>query len=393
MTQTIIESRCLFTKKWIEQLPPHPKDSPSREQEYSDTQVVGLKLQVSKGGRKFFLLRYTFSKQKKSIRLGEYGPLSLQDARQRANELKAQIGRGIDPQEERRQHEAMLTFGQFATDHYLPYAYANKRTACTDESKLRIHLLPLLQNRKLNQITTAELQRYFDQLKGRYKPASCNRHLCLLARMFKLAVTWGFLDKNPAIGIRKAQENNERHRYLSDQEIVRLIEALRTDHNTVASALFEFLLYTGVRKGEAMAAKWEHVDLEKRIWFLPRTKNGRSRHVLLNDLAAELLQKLPRHPGNLYLFPSDRVQGQPLTNPQKCFNRALMKAGITDFRIHDLRHTHASILVNNGATLYEVQTILGHQQSKTTTRYAHLGDATLRRVSDKVSKTILSAFG
>jgi integrase len=392
MTETLTESRCLFTKKWIDQLPPHPRDSPSREKEYSDTQVVGLKLQVSKGGRKFFLLRYTFNKQKRAIKVGEYGPLSLNEARQRANELKAMIGRGIDPQEERRLQQQVPTFGDFVREHYLPYAYANKRTARSDESKLRLHLLPLLQHRKLDQIATTDLQRYFDQLRIKYTPATANRHLSLLSRMLKLAVTWGFLDKNPAVGIRKAQENNERHRYLSDEEIVRLLEALRGDQNPVASAFFEFLLYTGVRKGEALAAKWEHVDLHKRVWFLPRTKNGKARHVILNPLAVELLERQGRVPGNPYLFPG-KVPGQPLNNPQKCFNRALRQAGIRDFRIHDLRHTHASIAINNGASLYEVQNLLGHSQAKTTTRYAHLADETLRRVSDKVSKTILKAIG
>jgi integrase len=392
MTENTSESRCLFTRKWIDQLPPHPRDSPSREKEYSDTQVVGLKLQVSKGGRKFFLLRYTFNKQKRAIKVGEYGPLSLNEARQRANELKAMIGRGIDPQEERRLQQQVPTFGDFVREHYLPYAYANKRTARSDESKLRIHLLPLLQHRKLDQIATTDLQRYFDQLRIKYTPATANRHLSLLSRMLKLAVTWGFLDKNPAVGIRKAQENNERHRYLSDEEIVRLLEALRGDQNPVAAAFFEFLLYTGVRKGEALAAKWEHVDLLKRVWFLPRTKNGKARHVILNPLAVELLERQDRVPGNPYLFPG-KVAGQPLNNPQKCFNRALKQAGIGDFRIHDLRHTHASIAINNGASLYEVQNLLGHSQAKTTTRYAHLADETLRRVSDKVSKTILNAIG
>jgi len=114
-----------------------------------------------------------------------------------------------------------------------------------------------------------------------------------------------------------------------------------------------------------LAAKWEHVDLEKRIWFLPRTKNGKARHVILNDLATELLLKQPRQADNAYLFPG-KVGGQPLNNPQKCFKRTLQKAGISDFRIHDLRHSHALIAIINGASLYEVQNLLGHSQAKTT---------------------------
>ncbi len=387
-----LPSRCLFTKKWIEQLPPHPKDAPSREQEYSDTQVVGLKLQVSKGGRKFFLLRYSFQGQKKSIRLGEFGPLTLLDARQRANSLKAQIAQGTDPQEVRRLDAQKLRFGEFALERYLPYAYANKRTAAADASKLRIHLLPKFQDHKLDQIRTADLQLYCDQLRIHYTPATVNRHLSLLSRMFKLAVTWGLIERNPALGIGKAQENNERHRYLSEEEIGRFLAALADDQNPVAAACLMFLLYTGVRKGEALAAKWEHVDLQKRVWYLPRTKNGKARHVILNAVAVALLQQQVRQPGNPYVFPG-KLPGQPLNNPQKCFNRVLTQAGIADFRIHDLRHSFASLAINNGASLYEVQNLLGHQQAKTTTRYAHLADETLRKVSDTVSQTILNAKG
>ncbi len=391
MTETSSETRLVFTKKWIEQLPPNPQDAASREKEYSDTQAVGLKLLVSKQGRKFFYLRYTINKRKRGIKVGEYGPMSLLEARNRCNELKALINKGIDPQEEKHQLSQIPCFGEFVSQHYLPYATANKRSVGNDESKLRIHLLPLLQNRRLDQITTQELQRYHDQLKTKYCPATANRHLSLLHRMFKLAIHWGFLDKNPCTGIRKHQENNERHRYLSDQEIGKFIDALKTEENPVAAAAFELLLYTGVRRQEALDAKWEHVDLQKRVWLIPRSKSGKLRHVILNPMAVELLNRQAKIPGNPYIFPG-KVKGQPLNNPQKAFARVLKKAGISNFRIHDLRHTHASIAINNGASLYEVQHLLGHSQSKTTSRYAHLADETLRKVSDTISDRISHAM-
>ena len=379
------ETNVLFTKKWIEQLPPNPLDSPSREKEYSDTQVVGLKLLVNKAGRKFFYLRYTLNRRKRGIKVGEFGVMSLIEARQHANELKAQIQRGIDPQEEKQQLSQIPTFREFVVDSYLPWAFANKLSADSDESKIRIHLLPVFGNVRIDQLTTQSLQRYLDQLKLTYTPATCNRHLSLLSRLLKMAVQFGMLDKNPAVGIRKAQENNERHRFLSGDEIRQFIESLAKDENPVAAAFLEFLLYTGVRRSEALNAKWENVDLAKRVWFIPRSKNGKHRHVILNAKALALLEGLPRL--NPYLFPG-KLEGQPLNNPQKCFIRTLERAGIKDFRIHDLRHTHASIAINNGASLYEVQHLLGHSQTKTTSRYAHLADETLRRVSDGVSLTI-----
>lgn len=389
-TSTSGTTRLVFTKKWIEQLPPNPKTAAAREKEYSDTQTVGLKLLVSKQGRKFFYLRYTINKRKRGIKVGEYGAMSLPEARIRCNDLKALINKGIDPQEEKQQLASIPDFGEFVAQHYLPYAKANKRSYGNDESKLRIHWIPLFQHRRLDQFTTQELQRYHDQLKTKYCPATANRHLSLVQRMFKLAINWGFLDKNPATGIRKHQENNERHRYLSDQEIGKFIEALKTEENPVAAAAFELLLYTGVRRQEALDAKWEHIDLEKKVWFIPRSKSGKLRHVILNTMAIQLLQRQNRILGNPYIFPG-KVKGQQINNPQKAFRRVLTKAGISNFRIHDLRHTHASIAINNGASLYEVQHLLGHSQSKTTSRYAHLADETLRRVSDNVSSRIANA--
>jgi integrase len=393
MTENTISTQFLFTKKAIEQLPPNPLESASKEKEYSDTQTVGLKVLVNKRGRKFFYFRYTIHKRKRGIKVGEFPALSLADARQRCNELRAQIDKGVDPQQEKQEQRQIPTFAEFVQGSYLPFAYANKKSACSDESKLRVHLLNLFGHQKLDQITTQQIQRYIDGLKTRYTPATANRHLSLLSRMFKLAITWGFISgKNPAAGIPKAQENNQRKRYLSHDEIARYMAALEAEPNRVAAAYLAFLLYTGVRKTEALMAKWEHVDLISRTWFLPETKNGKSRHVLLNSKAVELLQNQPRLPGNPYVFPG-KIAGKPLNNPQKAFSRALKKAKIENFTIHCLRHTTASIAINSGATLYEVKDLLGHSQVVTTMRYAHLADETLRRVSDNVADAIANAVG
>jgi hypothetical protein len=122
LPDTASETRVLFTKKWIEQLPAHAPRASSREKEYSDTQVVGLKLLVNKQGRKFFYLRYTINKRKRGIKVGEFGPMPLIDARNRCNELKAAINNGIDPQEEKQQLQKIPTFKDFTREHYLPHA-------------------------------------------------------------------------------------------------------------------------------------------------------------------------------------------------------------------------------------------------------------------------------
>lgn len=379
--------RINFTRRWIDNLQPQEQDSPSREKEYSDSQVVGLKLQINKSGRRFFYLRYNINGRKRGIRLGEFGPLSLPDARSLANNIKGQIANGIDPKQERERKREIPTMAQYAESEYLPYARSTKRSANNDESKLKHHILPTFKNYLITEMNTRDIQQYHNRIKSSHCPATANRHLALLHRMFNLAIQWGWLDTNPATGIRKFQENNQRHRYLNQVELSAFLKAIQWEINAIAAAAMAFLLFTGARKQEALDAKWDHIDLDKGIWFIPMCKSGKSRHVILNSVAIGLLQQQSKLPDNPYIFPG-KIHGKPLSNPQKAFKRILKVAGITDLRIHDLRHTHASIAINGGATLYEVQHLLGHSHAKTTMRYAHLSDESLRKVSNSISDSL-----
>lgn len=212
-------TRFQFTQKTIENLPANPKTAKSTEAEYSDSQVPGLKLLVGKTGTKKFLLRYTFLGQKKAIALGAFGSLTVSDARRLANNHKADIAKGIDPKQQREQAKQELSFAEFVSTHYLPHALVNKRSANSDESKLNNHILRVFGHKKLGVISHSAIQTYLNRLNETKAPATCNRHLSLLHRIFALAVLWGFVDKNPATGINKFKENNQRQRFLSSSEI------------------------------------------------------------------------------------------------------------------------------------------------------------------------------
>ena len=387
MSTPTTPSRFRFSDKAIEHLPPHPKDARATEAEYTDTEVTGLKLLVSKSGRRFFYFRYTFAGQKRSMKIGEFGAMTVVQARKQALALRYQLDQGTDPQAQKAIQAAMPTFADFALKEYLPYAQQHKRTAGADESKLRVHLLPRFGPRKLDSLTTREMQLYHGEIKETLTPATANRHLSLLSKLFKLAVQWGYLEKNPCQGIAKFKENNQRHRYLSEDELRRMFAAMESEPNQVIVAALKFLLLTGIRKEEGLQAKWEHVDLERGSLFLPETKSGRSRYVVLNPEALAILRAQTPIPGNPYVFPG-RVQGQPLNNPIKGFKRILAAAGIENLRIHDLRHSFASLAVNAGATLYDVQHLLGHASPQTTQRYAHLTDERLRQVSGAVGQVV-----
>jgi integrase len=383
-------TRFKFTQKTIDQLPPPPPEAKAKAVEYTDTEVVGLKLEVSKSGRKFYYFRYTFNNQKRGMKIGEHGAFTVVEARKRAQELRGQVNRGIDPQEEKAARRAVLTFQEFAQAEYLPYARQHKRSANGDESKLRLHLMPKFGRRKLDEITTRDIQLYHGEIKASRCAATANRHLSLLSKLFKLAMQWERITKNPCSGVKKFKENNQRERFLSQDEIQRMFKAMADEPNRVAVAALKFLLLTGIRKEEGLQARWEHVNLEQGILYLPHTKSGKSRHVVLNPEALALLQQQERLPENPYVFPG-KVKGQALNNPTKAFKRILEAAGIANLRIHDLRHSFASLAVNAGATLYQVQHLLGHASAQTTQRYAHLTDSALRQASGAVAALVQEA--
>lgn len=317
--------------------------------------------------------------------------MDVVEARQRALDCRRQVATGTNPQAAVAVEAASkLTLRQFVTDDYLPHAYATKRSAKDDEGRMR-NILPEFGDLTLAQISSHAIQQFHDRLRVQRCAATANRHLALLKRCCNLAIIWGKLDGlNPVRGIRMHQENNQRQRYLSGGELRSFLTALDEELNRSLADALRFLLMTGARRNEVLQARWNSIDLDKQQWYLPNTKSGKSRFVLLNDGAIDLLRQRSRPAGHLYVFPGKNV-GEPICNPYKGFKRVLVRAGISDLRIHDLRHSFASLAINNGATLYEVQHLLGHADSKTSQRYAHMASDNLRRASAHVSTVIAKA--
>lgn len=380
-----------FNKKVIDSLPPHPEGAKAKESEYSDTEVAGLRIIVNRRGRKYFLLRYSFSGSKRSMKLGDYPQMDVAEARQQALDCRRQVATGTDPQAAVAVEAASkLTLRQFVTDDYLPHAYATKRSAKDDEGRMR-NILPEFGDLPLSEISSHAVQQFHDRLRVQRCAATANRHLALLKRCCNLAIIWGKLGgPNPVRGIRMHQENNQRQRYLSGSELRSFLTALDEEPNRSLADALRFLLMTGARRNEVLQARWSSIDLDKQQWYLPHTKSGKSRFILLNDGAIDLLRQRDRPAGHLYVFPGKNV-GEPICNPYKGFKRVLDRAGISDLRIHDLRHSFASLAINNGATLYEVQHLLGHADSKTSQRYAHMASDNLRKASAHVSAMIAKA--
>lgn len=208
------------------------------------------------------MFRYTLNGTKKSIQLGEYPAIDINTARQIANDHKREIALGNDPKAMRDEKRNVLTFQEFAELHYLPYAMMNKLTAKSDAGSLKLHFFPKWGKKPLTDIGQQDIQKWLDGLLEGRKPATVNRLRSLILRMFRLAMEWGFVDKNPGQYIRKLKENNVRQRFLSRTEVSAFIKACNEEPNRTQSNALKFALLTGMRIGEITNSKWDCLTVD-----------------------------------------------------------------------------------------------------------------------------------
>lgn len=360
-----------------------------RKIEYFDSSCKGLSIEVRASGGKTYYLRYRDVWGKvRQIKLGDERDLSLADARNLADKRRREITLGIDPLEKRREQRLTPTFEDFVETKYLPHARIYKRALNTELSILHLHLLPKLGTLRLDEVTQQLARKIHEErLALGAAPASANRMLILLRRIFTLAIEWKTPGAhfNPCTGVSPFAENNLVERFLTVEETKRLFESLSTSGNPVLPSIVAMLIFTGARRREVLTARWCDINIDLRLWRIPETKAGKPRHVPLADGAVILLNKLSK--GSGWVFPNPRT-GKPFKNIYVSWDRARRRAGLKDVRIHDLRHSFASFLVNNGRSLYEVQKILGHAQARTTQRYAHLAHGTLIEAANAATRAI-----
>ena len=252
-----------------------------------------------------------------------------------------------------------------------------KRSWDTDVSLLKNHILPALGKLYLDEINRRHMVELFAKHRESHKPGSTNRIIILCRYIFNCAIKWEIpLVKNPTSGIELYPENNKIERFITAEEAKRLFDALETSDSKMLKYIISMLLLTGARKNEVLQAKWRDFDIERRIWTIEFTKAGKTRHVPISDGVVNLLRSMPRFEGCEYVLPNPDTL-QPYVHIFSSWDTARKKAGLPNLRIHDLRHSFASFLVNSGRSLYEVQKILGHTQVKTTQRYAHLSQDSL----------------
>jgi len=358
--------------------------------DYFDAVMRGFMLEVRSSGGKTFYQRYTDERgRERQFNIGPADVLTLRQARRKAQQIKAAAILGSDPQEERQQRRAIPTLQMFVNDRYLPFVKTYKRSWQTDETILRVHVLPRLGRLCLDEVTAASITEMVASMRGdNYAPGTVARVVVILRFLFNLARKWKVLKgyDNPAADI-PVPADVQRNRFLDKGEIAQLVEALAKDENQVAAKAILLLLLTGARRNEITHARWEHVDPEASTLFVPLSKSGKSRYVFINAAAAGVLASVPRLPDNPYIFPSPTT-GRPSASLHFPWRRIRRRAGLDDVRLHDLRHSFASALVNDGKDLYAVQRLLGHANAKATQRYAHLARKTLADAAEAMGKVV-----
>jgi integrase len=363
----------------------------ARRIDYFDEGLSGFMLEVRSSGGKTFYQRYRDSRgRERQFKIGSARVLTVRQARTKARSILAEAVLGNDPQKERELLREIPTFAKFARDSYMPFAKGAKRSWRTDETVLRIHILPRLGRLALDQISSQQVAELLhDMRKQQYASGTTNRVLVLLRYMFNLAKKWGVsgVTNNPAADLKTAPDVC-RERFLTAEESHRLLKAIDTDENQIAAQSIKLLLLTGARRNEITQAKWEYIDWQKKTLLVPCSKSGRPRLIQLNSAALELLGSLSRQQGNGFIFPSP-VTGRPSASLHFPWTRIRQRAGLTGFRLHDLRHSFASFLVNKGVSIYVVQGLLGHANVRATQRYAHLANETLSHAAELIPSVVL----
>lgn len=379
--------KVLLTQKLVDTAvcPPH-----KQKEDYFDTRLPGLLLKVMPTGGKKYYLRYRNARGRvQERRLHCALRVTLTYARQQAKTALSNIERGHPPFVTRRRPSAAPSFDEFVRTRYLPHIRAGKRSWRVDESMLRLHVLPILGAYAIDRITRQDIVDLMSAHRQSHAPASTNRLISVLSVLFNLAIEWdvGAVTVNPVSAVKKLKENNQRGRYLTSCELHRLWCELERSGSPMLPYIIRMLILTGARKSEVAHARWHDIDFSRQQWRIKHNKSGTTRYVPLSDGVIALLHDVPKRVGSAYIFPNPET-GRPYVNFYHAWNAVRKKAGLADVRIHDLRHTFASYLVNNGRSIYEVKQILGHANVTTTQRYAHLDQAVLLDATNTVASFV-----
>jgi integrase len=371
-----------FTKTTIKALP-IPK---SGRESYKDTKEKGLSLYITSTGHITFFIRKRVRGKDERIILGSFSEISVEKARAEALKMRAQVADGKSPNEEKQKIKAEITFGEMFIQFMERYSKKHKKSWQYDEREVNKFLSHWFK-RKASSISRQEIQLLHENIREENGLYQANRLLERIRAIYNKNIEWGWSGINPCLGIKKFKEQS-RDRFIQPDELPRFFEALNEELNYTIRDYIWISLLTGARKSNVLAMRWNEINLARREWRIPDTKNGEALTIHLSDQAIEILKS--RKSESEFVFPSELSSKGYLQDPKKAWARILKKAEIEDLRIHDLRRTLGSWQVATGASLPVIGKSLGHKSSKATEVYARLNLDPVRESVNKATNAMLA---
>jgi integrase len=348
-----------------------------------DDDLPGFGLRITKAGTKAFVLNYHINRRERRFTIGSYPTWSAGAAREEAKKLRRQIDQGEDPLENRELRRAAPNVADLWADYekvHLPTL--SPKSQVDQKGMWQNFILPDLQSVPVRELGSNHIDRLHAKV-GAVGATRANRVLEVLRKALNLAIRWNWIEKNPADGFSRNAEHS-RERYLTREEYDRVFDALDRMSNESAANAIRMLILTGARRGEVLGLEWSDLDLKLGVWTVPPHKNKSrvKKRLPLSDKALLLLRSMEESATGKFIFPTSK--GTPLPDLNRPWRWMCDHTGLKGLRIHDLRHSFASVLVSSGETLETIGKLLGHRQYQTTMRYAHLMDDPLRRAANRI---------
>jgi len=400
-------ARVKLTKTLVDSLQP-----PAKGQTFLwDSELPGFAVRVTPTGTKAWIVQMQVRGGKeRRMTVGFCHKVPLDKARSEARTLIANADLGRDVAQERKEARQVLpetnpTFADFS-ERWLTEVVERRNRAGTVKLRrllLKNHILPHLGSKRLQELGRKDIEDMHYAVSSRY-PVAANRAVSTCSAILATAIRWGLLNQNMALNIdRNAEEGRER--YLTPEEITAVGQALDESPAQDSADVVRLLLLTGARVGEVMAMRWEQLDLNAGTWVKPAatTKQNKTHRIPLSEAAVSVLTKRQKaaveterkgkrmttvrtaRKDSPWVFPGEGKDGH-ITTIRTFWTAICKRAGVKEARIHDLRHTFASLLVSAGESLPIIGALLGHTQAKTTSRYAHLLDDPLRNAAERIGK-------
>jgi integrase len=384
-------SMAKLTKKLVESTLPQSKDLI-----LWDSEISGFCCKVTPAGKKGYFLYYrTKDRRQRKPKIGDHGILTCEQARSIAQLWLLEVSQGKDPSSAKQEIRSNPSLKELADKYMIEHAPRKKVTSQKEDKRIwNQHILPSLGTLKVSSIDRSDIAKLHHSLQ--HFPITANRVLSLLSKALNLAELWGYRPNhsNPCLHVKKYTEN-KRERFLSQDEINRLMAALDAEEketqNPWAVYAIRLLLLTGCRRNEILKLKWNEVDFPNQCLRLQDSKTGK-KLVYLSASAINLFKTIPQEKGNPYVICGGKEKAH-LINLQKPWDRVRTKVGLSDVRLHDLRHTFASVAASKGLSLPIIGALLGHKQTQTTARYAHLIGQPLVEASEIISGKIMGKKG